>query len=93
MAAIHPTASRSNSVEDAQAVSLPVGLVATATVVLCVVTGCHGCSYQGYIGAYLVLGGIDSTGPSLFTVHAHGSTDKLPYVSMGKWWEVGVASG
>ena len=39
--------------------------------------------YQGYIGAHLVLGGVDITGPNLYTVHAHGSTDKLPYVSMG----------
>jgi 20S proteasome subunit beta 2 len=39
--------------------------------------------YRGYIGAYLVLGGVDITGPNLYTVHAHGSTDKLPYVSMG----------
>lgn len=40
-------------------------------------------SYQGHIGAYLVVGGVDATGPHLFTVHAHGSTDKLPYVTMG----------
>jgi 20S proteasome alpha/beta subunit len=39
--------------------------------------------YQGHVGAYLVLGGVDSTGAHLFTVHAHGSTDKLPYVTMG----------
>lgn len=39
--------------------------------------------YQGYIGAYLVVAGVDPTGVSLFTVHAHGSTDKLPYVTMG----------
>ena len=39
--------------------------------------------YKGYVGAYLVLGGVDITGPNLYTVHAHGSTDKLPYVSMG----------
>ena len=39
--------------------------------------------YQGHVGAYLVLGGVDITGPNLYTVHAHGSTDKLPYVSMG----------
>lgn len=39
--------------------------------------------YQGHIGAYLVVGGVDATGPQLFTVHAHGSTDKLPYVTMG----------
>lgn len=40
-------------------------------------------SYQGHVGAYLVVGGVDATGPQLFTVHAHGSTDKLPYVTMG----------
>ncbi|WWC66255.1 uncharacterized protein I206_100156 [Kwoniella pini CBS 10737] len=39
--------------------------------------------YQGHVGAHLVLGGVDVTGPQLFTVHAHGSTDKLPYVTMG----------
>ncbi|KAI9635299.1 putative proteasome subunit, beta type, 7 [Dioszegia hungarica] len=39
--------------------------------------------YQGQVGAYLVLGGVDSTGAHLFTIHAHGSTDKLPYVTMG----------
>ena len=42
-------------------------------------------SYQGHIGAYLVLGGVDNTGPHLLTIHAHGSTDKLPYVSMGEY--------
>lgn len=39
--------------------------------------------YQGHVGAYLVIGGVDDTGAHLFTVHAHGSTDKLPYVTMG----------
>jgi 20S proteasome subunit beta 2 len=39
--------------------------------------------HQGHIGAYLVIAGVDPTGPHLFTVHAHGSTDKLPYVTMG----------
>lgn len=39
--------------------------------------------YQGHVGAALVLGGVDSTGPHLFTVAPHGSTDKLPYVTMG----------
>lgn len=39
--------------------------------------------YQGHIGAALVLGGYDVTGPSLYTIHPHGSTDKLPYVTMG----------
>ena len=39
--------------------------------------------YQGHIGAYLVVAGVDPTGIHLYTVHAHGSTDKLPYVTMG----------
>ncbi|KAG5289294.1 proteasome component [Histoplasma ohiense] len=39
--------------------------------------------HQGHIGAYLVVAGVDPTGVGLYTVHAHGSTDKLPYVTMG----------
>ncbi|KXS17875.1 proteasome-domain-containing protein [Gonapodya prolifera JEL478] len=39
--------------------------------------------YQGNIGAALILGGFDVYGPALFTVYPHGSTDKLPYVTMG----------
>jgi len=39
--------------------------------------------YQGYISAALVLGGVDSTGPHLYSVYPHGSTDMLPYVTMG----------
>ncbi|WFD37053.1 proteasome endopeptidase complex [Malassezia cuniculi] len=39
--------------------------------------------YQGHVGAALVLGGYDKGGPQLFTVAPHGSTDKLPYVTMG----------
>lgn len=39
--------------------------------------------YQGHIGAYLVLGGYDCKGPHLFTIAAHGSSDKLPYVALG----------
>jgi len=39
--------------------------------------------HQGQVGAALVLGGVDATGPHLFTVAPHGSTDKLPYVTMG----------
>lgn len=31
----------------------------------------------------MVLGGYDESGPNLFTVAPHGSTDKLPYVTMG----------
>jgi len=39
--------------------------------------------YQGHISAALVLGGVDVTGPHLYTIYPHGSTDKLPYVTMG----------
>lgn len=39
--------------------------------------------YQGYIGAALILGGVDSTGPHLYSIYPHGSTDKLPYTTMG----------
>lgn len=39
--------------------------------------------YQGHIGAALVLGGVDSAGAHLYTVYPHGSTDKLPYATMG----------
>jgi 20S proteasome subunit beta 2 len=39
--------------------------------------------YQGHISAALVLGGVDATGPSLYTIYPHGSTDKLPFVTMG----------
>ncbi|KAJ1548543.1 proteasome core particle subunit beta 2 [Cladochytrium tenue] len=39
--------------------------------------------YQGHIGAALVLGGYDATGPHLYTIYPHGSTDKLPFVTMG----------
>ena len=30
-----------------------------------------------------MLGGVDITGPHLYTVYPHGSTDKLPFVTMG----------
>jgi len=39
--------------------------------------------YQGHIGAALVLGGYDLNGPQLYTIAPHGSTDKLPFVTMG----------
>lgn len=39
--------------------------------------------YQGHIGAALILGGVDVNGPQLYTIYPHGSTDKLPYCTMG----------
>ena len=39
--------------------------------------------YQGHVSAALVLGGVDAQGPHLFTVYPHGSTDALPFATMG----------
>jgi 20S proteasome subunit beta 2 len=39
--------------------------------------------YQGYIGCALVLGGVDVSGPHLYQIYPHGSTDNLPFTTMG----------
>jgi 20S proteasome subunit beta 2 len=39
--------------------------------------------YQGNVSAALVLGGVDLNGPHIHTVYPHGSTDCLPYATMG----------
>eukprot|EP01127_Copromyxa_protea_P004775 TRINITY_DN145_c0_g1_i2.p1 TRINITY_DN145_c0_g1~~TRINITY_DN145_c0_g1_i2.p1 ORF type:complete len:268 (-),score=67.30 TRINITY_DN145_c0_g1_i2:52-855(-) len=39
--------------------------------------------YGGHISAALVLGGVDINGSHLYTIYPHGSSDKLPYVTMG----------
>lgn len=39
--------------------------------------------YQGHIGAYLIVAGVDPTGAHLFSVQAHGSTDVGYYLSLG----------
>merc|ERR1712186_162536 len=38
---------------------------------------------MGYIGCALVLGGVDVTGPHLYQIYPHGSTDMLPFTTMG----------
>lgn len=43
----------------------------------------HLFKYQGHVSAALVLGGVDVTGAHLWSVHPHGSCDKLPYMTMG----------
>lgn len=35
------------------------------------------------MSAALVLGGVDITGPHLYNIYPHGSSDKLPYLTMG----------
>jgi len=39
--------------------------------------------YQGHIGAALILGGVDRDGAHLYQIYPHGSTDKLPFITMG----------
>jgi len=39
--------------------------------------------YQGYIGAYLIIVGVDVTGSHIATVHPHGSISFLPFVASG----------
>eukprot|EP00297_Palpitomonas_bilix_P025637 CAMPEP_0113892756 /NCGR_PEP_ID=MMETSP0780_2-20120614/15628_1 /TAXON_ID=652834 /ORGANISM="Palpitomonas bilix" /LENGTH=271 /DNA_ID=CAMNT_0000882799 /DNA_START=103 /DNA_END=914 /DNA_ORIENTATION=+ /assembly_acc=CAM_ASM_000599 len=39
--------------------------------------------YQGHVSAALVLGGVDFTGPSLYSIHPHGSVDFVPFITMG----------
>ncbi|KAJ4463170.1 putative Proteasome subunit beta type-7 [Paratrimastix pyriformis] len=51
--------------------------------VACVLLKRHLFPYQGYVSAALVLGGVDFTGPHIYQVWPHGSTDSLDYVTMG----------
>lgn len=39
--------------------------------------------YQGHVSAALVLGGVDNQGPHIYCIHPHGSSDRLPYATMG----------
>mmetsp|Transcript_39761 Transcript_39761/g.100198 ORF Transcript_39761/g.100198 Transcript_39761/m.100198 type:complete len:271 (-) Transcript_39761:117-929(-) len=39
--------------------------------------------YQGHVSAALVLGGVDFTGPHLCHIYPEGSSQYLPYVTMG----------
>lgn len=39
--------------------------------------------YQGHVSAALILGGYDKSGPYLTSIAPHGSSDILPYTTMG----------
>ena len=39
--------------------------------------------YRGHVGAALILGGVDCTGPRLVSISPYGNTDSLPYMAMG----------
>jgi 20S proteasome subunit beta 2 len=43
----------------------------------------HLYKYQGHVGCALVLGGFDINGPQLYQIYPHGSTDCLPFTTMG----------
>ncbi|XBW36576.1 hypothetical protein QEN19_002151 [Hanseniaspora menglaensis] len=43
----------------------------------------HLFKYQGHLGAYLIVAGVDPTGAHLFSCQAHGSTDVGYYQSLG----------
>ncbi|GBN52119.1 Proteasome subunit beta type-7 [Araneus ventricosus] len=39
--------------------------------------------YQGYVSAALIVGGVDLSGPSIYLISPHGSSENLPYGTMG----------
>ena len=39
--------------------------------------------YQGYIGAALIIGGVDIKGPQLVTISPYGNSMRLPFTTMG----------
>ncbi|XP_035285287.1 proteasome subunit beta type-10 [Anguilla anguilla] len=47
--------------------------------------------YQGHIGCSLIVGGVDVTGSHLYCVYPHGSTDKLPFLTMGSGAEPAIS--
>ncbi|XP_054435017.1 proteasome subunit beta type-10 isoform X2 [Pteronotus mesoamericanus] len=47
--------------------------------------------YQGHVGASLVVGGLDVTGPQLYTVHPHGSYSRLPFAALGSGQDAALA--
>ncbi|XP_017707753.1 PREDICTED: proteasome subunit beta type-10 isoform X1 [Rhinopithecus bieti] len=54
--------------------------VATVTRVLCQTLF----RYRGHVGASLIVGGVDLTGPQLYGVHPHGSYSRLPFTALGE---------
>ncbi|RWS26528.1 proteasome beta2 subunit-like protein [Leptotrombidium deliense] len=39
--------------------------------------------YQGYVGAAMIIGGVDNSGPHLYAISPHGCSSKAPYVAYG----------
>ncbi|KAM4833420.1 proteasome subunit beta type-10 [Thomomys bottae] len=47
--------------------------------------------YRGHVGASLVVGGVDLTGPQLYSVHPHGSYSRLPFTALGSGQDAALA--
>ncbi|XP_073911897.1 proteasome subunit beta type-10 isoform X2 [Castor canadensis] len=47
--------------------------------------------YQGHVGASLIVGGVDLTGPQLYSVHPHGSYSRLPFTALGSGQDAALA--
>ncbi|XP_029096039.1 proteasome subunit beta type-10 isoform X1 [Monodon monoceros] len=47
--------------------------------------------YRGYVGASLIVGGVDFTGPQLYCVHPHGSYSRLPFTAQGSGQDAALA--
>ncbi|XP_004600641.2 proteasome subunit beta type-10 [Sorex araneus] len=47
--------------------------------------------YQGHVGASLIVGGVDVTGPQLYDVHPHGSYSRLPFTALGSGQDAALA--
>ena len=39
--------------------------------------------FQGRMQNHLIFGGVDLEGPHIYSIHAHGSVDRIPYATMG----------
>ncbi|XP_037671494.1 proteasome subunit beta type-10 isoform X1 [Choloepus didactylus] len=47
--------------------------------------------YRGHVGASLIVGGVDVTGPQLYSVHPHGSYSRLPFTALGSGQDAALA--
>ncbi|XP_038628607.1 proteasome subunit beta type-10 [Tachyglossus aculeatus] len=48
--------------------------------------------YQGHIGTSLIVGGVDITGPHLYSVSPHGSSQQLFFTAMGSGQAAAIAT-
>ncbi|KAM8954696.1 proteasome subunit beta type-10 [Lycaon pictus] len=47
--------------------------------------------YRGHVGASLLVGGVDFSGPQLYSVHPHGSYSRLPFTALGSGQDAALA--